>query len=276
MIQATCGWLACVFLAGCVAAPTRIADIAGRARPPTSHHIALAKYFRQLRSVDVRIEGRSYSFLVDTAGGRTLVSPRLAAAMLCTPRGRDVGYRMNGDPVVFQVCPRLRASVAGFDLDLAPVAVFDLSAVLPSELPPLDGVLALDAFRGQILALDWAKNELVVVGTSGDASYPAPVPLRYATGENGGSLTVLVPVSSAGNPAWFLVDSGDIRGTLLGRHLVRDGFVSPAADSTVRLGVGKDAEESMNVIVDDINFDGVLGAHYLVTHTITLDLRGAP
>src|SRR5689334_25368469 len=69
-------------------------------RPRTAVHVALRPYFRGLRTVEVRVAGISRSFLVDTAGGRTLLTPAMAASLGCAPRGRAVGYRMNGDPVV--------------------------------------------------------------------------------------------------------------------------------------------------------------------------------
>jgi len=239
-------------------------------------HIVLQPYFRGLRTVEVRIGGAPYQFLVDTAGGRTLVTPRLAAALGCTPRGRAIGYRMNGDPVEFQACPRLSGSISGYDLKLEPVASFDLASLLPAELPALDGVLALDAFRGQVVTFDWRKNELVVSGASVSRLPPRTVRLRFATGEYGGALSVLMPVAAGQDRLWFLLDSGDIRGTLLGRHVVRDQFLTLAADSTAILGIGDAAPEPLAVIVDDINVDGVLGTDYLQAHVITLDLRAAP
>ena len=253
--------------AGCVATP-----------PPDAPaiHIALQPYFRGLRTVEVSIDGARYTFLVDTAGGRTLVTPRLATALGCTPRGRVVGYRMNGDPVIFQSCPRLRGSMGGYPLKLEPVASFDLAALLPAELPALDGVIALDAFRGQVITIDWRQNELVVSRPGDSRRLQVAAPGRFATGESGGALSVLLPVGVAPERLWFLLDSGDIRGTLLGRHVVRDRPALVAADSTAKLAIGEAAPEPLTVIVDDINVDGVLGTDYLQNHVITLDLRAAP
>ena len=272
------GWLACALLtalAGCTAGHPAPALERGSIRPPSAVHLALRPYFRGLRTVEMRIGDAAFTLLVDTAGGRTLLTPNVAAKLGCMPRGREVGYRMNGDSVAFRTCPDLRASISGMALHLAPFAVFDIAALLPKELPALDGVLALDAFRGQVVTLDWERNEIVVSG-DGDGVPPGAVPLRFATGETGGALSVLLPVQGALDRMWFLLDSGNVRGTLLDRHAVSDEFVTIAADSTVRLTVGNTAAEVLPVIVDDINFDGVLGTHYLQAHAVTLDLRGAP
>ena len=85
-----------------------------------------------------------------------------------------------------------------------------------------------------------------------------------------------MPVAAGKDRLWFLLDSGDIRGTLLVRHVVRDQFLTLTAESTVMLGIGDSAPEPLSVIVDDINVDGVLGTDYLQAHVITLDLRAAP
>lgn len=237
--------------------------------------IPLKTYFRGLRTVAIHTGGNDYTFLVDTAGGRTLISPRLAEQLSCTPRGREVGYRMTGEAVAFQQCPRFTATIAGLPIELTPVAVFDIGALLPRELPSLDGVLALDAFRGKIVGLDWAHDEIVVSTAHGAAARFATLPARIATGENGGALTVLVPVRSKNDTMWFLLDSGNIRGTLLGGHVIRDGFVDATSESKASLTVGGAAPELFDVIVDTINYDGVFGTDYLQTHAVALDLRAA-
>lgn len=251
---------------------------ANPAQPATAISIPLWPYFRGLRTVKMSIGGAEYSFLFDTGGGRTLVAPELAAKLGCKPRGRDVGYRMNGEPVIFQSCDRLRASVSSFTVQVAPVAVFNVNSLLPSELPRIDGVISLDSFRGQVVTLDWARNRLILhsAADAGSALGRHGIPVRFATGENGAALSVLVPVHGEGDQMWFLLDSGDIKGTLIARHLVEDGSIHLDSSSAAQLRVGSRRGESLSLVVDDINYDGVLGAHFLQTHVISLDLRRAP
>jgi hypothetical protein len=249
-----------------------------RAQPESTVSVPMTPYFRGLKSVRVTIDGADYTFLFDTAGGRSLVTPETAKKHGCSPRGRDVGYRMNGEPVVFKNCPRFRASLSSYEIQVAPFAVFDINGLLPSELPRLDGVLALDSFRGQVVTLDWSNNMLIIhsQAESDDAVRTNGVPMRFATGENGAALSVLIPVQGDRDRMWFLLDSGNIKGTLVSRHAIQDGSIQVSTNSIARLRVGDRGAESIQLAADDINYDGVLGAHYLETHTVTFDLRNVP
>ena len=248
-----------------------------QAQPP-SIVIPLKPYFRSLKSAELLLDGRKLTFLVDSAGGRTLISEELARATGCTPFGRDVAYRMSGEPVTFANCDSFAASAAGFTISLRPVAVFDVNKLLPPELPKLDGVLALDAFRNHVVSIDWSHDRLIVhAPQEADGALAANgVPLRVATGENGSGLSVLVPVAGASKPLWFLLDSGNIRGTLVAQSIADQGLLSPTADGSVSIAVGTRPGVKLVPVIDAINVDGVLGTEYLNMQTITLDLRRTP
>lgn len=244
-------------------------------QPAAAIRVPLKNYFRGLKTANVSIEGIEYSFLVDTGGGRTAITPEVAAKLNCQPRGHDVAYRMNGESVIFRNCPHVRAMLGSFELQVAPVAVFDLSSLLPKELPRVDGVLSLDSFRGQSISLDWAGN-LLIVHSAADRTANPDLKLRFATGENGAALTVFVAVRGATVPLWFLLDSGNIRGTLVSRHALEDGSVSMDADSVSYLSVGGRDAVGFKIVPDTINYDGVFGADFLQGRVVTLDLRRAP
>lgn len=234
-------------------------------------------YFRGLRTVRLRVNETDYDFLLDSAGDRTLVTPDVAAALGCQPRGHDVGHRMTGETVVFQHCPRLRATLAAMPIEIDSVAVFDVNALLPAELPRLQGVLALDALRGQIVSLDWAHDQLIIHSRSDGVAALARhgVPQRLATGDTGAGLHALVAVTGGAERLWFLLDSGDIKGTLVARHVPREGLLQLDANSKASLRVGESAPESIRVVPDDINYDGVFGTDFLLSRVVTLDLRRA-
>lgn len=239
--------------------------------------LPLVPYFRELKSTPVTVDGQEFRFLVDTGGGRTAVSPELAARIGCRPDGRDVGYRMTGEAVAFQLCDSLAAAASGHAIRLEPVAVLDVNSLLPPELPRLDGILALDAFRGHAIGIDWKGGELTVrTSPSRPSAEDGAVPLRFATGENGAALTVLLPVQGVGRRLWFLLDSGNIQGTLIGRHVAQEGRVALSADGNAELAVGGRPAVKLPVVVGDINYDGVLGTEYLLTAPVMLDLRSAP
>lgn len=249
-----------------------------RQQRQASFVIPLKTYFRDLKTAELLLGDRKVTFLVDSAGGRTLISEELAHTIGCAPFGRDVAYRMTGEPVVFANCDSLEASAAGFRLSLRPVAVFDVNRLLPPELPHLDGVLALDAFRGAVLSLDWSHDRLIV-HSAGDAVRALAqngVPIRIATGENGAGLAALVPVTGSSHELWFLLDSGNIRGTLVARYVQDQGLLPRATGTSVAIAIGSRTPVNLAPVIDEaINLDGVLGTEYLKLQTITIDLRGA-
>jgi Aspartyl protease len=244
-------------------------------RPLATVAIPLHPYFRELRTVKAVRGADTLTFLFDTGGGETLISPALAARIGCRPYGREVGHRMHGDPVEFQLCDSIGFSLGGWAVRHAPVAVFDVNALLPPALGKLDGVLSLQTFRGQVVTIDWTRAELFV--HSEEDIRPAlrgqGVPARFATGDNGASFTALVPVHGLRGPLWFLLDSGDIAGTLVGPHVFRDSLLVIGSDSTIALRVGDREHGRISISISNINLDGVLGTAYLLRHPVSLDLR---
>jgi len=58
----------------------------------------------RLITVDVEIGGKTLTFLLDTGGGVTIVSPETAALAGCTPFGRATGFRWNGERLDLPRC----------------------------------------------------------------------------------------------------------------------------------------------------------------------------
>ncbi len=129
--------------------------------------------------------------------------------------GRDVGHRMSGEQVEFQRCDSLTIGRDSWQHRLAPVGVYDVNALLPKELPHLDGVLALDAFRGEVVTIDLAENRITVHATAGAANAIAQdgVPVRIGTGETGRMLTAYAPWPRDGTRS----GSSSTAGTCAGR-----------------------------------------------------------
>jgi hypothetical protein len=161
------------------------AGATGAGLPAVPADIPLRPYFRELRTVDV-VSGRdTLVFLLDTGGGHTLVTPEVAVRLGCEPYGRSVGHRMSGERVEFQWCGFLPLVLEGIALHDATVAVFDLGAVLPRELPALDGVLALPSLRGHVVTLDLAGAR-VPAARAGRAGSAAAAGARAAASRRWG------------------------------------------------------------------------------------------
>jgi hypothetical protein len=251
---------------------------ASDASPTMQRVISLHPYFRDLRSVRAVRGSDTLTFLLDTGGGATVISPALAASIGCRPYGRQVGHRMSGEPVAFQACDSISFVLDGWSVRHAPVAVFDVNGLLPPSLPKLDGILSLETFRDQVITIDWPRSRIVVHSTDerGPALARQGLPARFATGDNGGTISALVPVEGRRGPLWFLLDSGDILGTLVDSHVVQESLLTLRADSTADLAVGDRAAERIRVTVVSINLDGVLGTAYLLKGPVSLDLRSVP
>jgi len=257
--------------AGCGASQAPVAAPAG-----TTAVLALQPYFRELKTVRVSAAGRPLTMLLDTGGGATLVTPDVARALGCTPFGRDMGHRMTGEAVEFQRCEALALSAGTWQRRIEPVGVFDINRLLPPELPKLDGVLALDAFEGEVVTLDWAAGTLTAHATA-DAA-PAlkrtGVPVRIATGDSGRFYSALLPVAASRGGLWFLLDSGNIRGTLVARHVARDGRLNIAENGDTALTIGARPSVRLRTEAADLDIDGALGTSWLLLGPVTLDLRG--
>ena len=266
--------LATVSLA--VGCGTPDAPVAAPAR--TTAVLALQPYFRELKTVRVSAAGLPLTMLFDTGGGATLIAPDVASKIGCAPFGRDVGHRMTGEAVEFQRCESLILTSGGWQRRLEPVAVFDIGRLLPPELPRLDGVLALDAFDGDVVTLDWPAGT-VTVHAAADAAAALTrtgVPVRIATGDNGRFYSALLPVAASRGGLWFLLDSGNTRGTLVAQHVTRDGRLNVRENGDAALTIGARPPVSLRIEPADLDIDGALGTAWLQLGPVTLDLRTVP
>jgi hypothetical protein len=253
-------------------------ETAPTGQPAADITIPLESCFRELRTVRAILDRDTLTLLLDTGGGATLLTPVTASRIGCRPYGRDVGHRMSGEPVEFQRCDSVSVALSGWIRRVAPVAVFDLNRLLPPQLPRVDGVLALDAFRGQVVTIDWPARRLIVHarGTSDRALAAEGLPIRAATGESGRMLAAFARVAGSRGDLWFLLDSGNLRGTLVDAHLRRDSLLLPGPDSLVELRIGARAPIRVPAQPGSFILDGVLGTDYLQRGAVALDLRSIP
>ena len=239
--------------------------------------LRLDPYFRDLRTIQVSTRTSTLTMLFDTGGGATVISPQIAARRGCTPFGRDVGHRMTGDSVEFRQCDALEMEVGSWRARVAPVGVFDVNALLPSELPRVDGLIGLDAFRDRVVTIDWPANRISVHSKSdAEAAVRAHgVEVRLATGESGRFLSAFVAVEAARGPLWFLLDSGNMRGALVAPHVLRDARLELGPNKNASLRIGRRPPMVVQVEVTDLDIDGALGTEFLNRGPVTIDLRPA-
>jgi hypothetical protein len=181
---------------------------------------------------------------------------------------------MTGERVEFAQCDAAPLEVGGHVLVRSTVAVWDVMTVLPAEVPPLDGVLALDAFADRPFTLSLAARTLTLESTRSLERRIAGMTRlrsRIATGLSGGDLTVFIR-GALGEPGWFLLDSGNLDSTIVAHHMLppRGGAASGVESAPLSLE-GLPARD-VPVRVRDIVYDGVLAEGYLRQWTWTFRL----
>jgi hypothetical protein len=236
--------------------------------------VPLEPYAGRLVTVSATLRGEKVSLLLDTGGGQTLITPRAAARIGCTPGGRSVGFRMTGERVVFGHCGPMDLQIASRTFAMADIAVWDVMAVLPKDLPPLDGILALDAFVGQPFTLELAARRLTLESARSlerRISGMTRVRARTATGMAGSDLTLFIR-GTLGRTGWFLVDSGNLDRTRVAFHMVTPTAAEASQIDSVTLTLEGLPARAVPVSVSDLIYDGVLSEDFLRRWTWTCRL----
>ncbi len=182
-----------------VAAPA-LAEPVRPAPPSKPVIIPLEPYLGVLWSFQGEVDGKPRRFLLDTAGGITVISQPFADAIGCKPWGRVTGFRMRGDRVDLPRCDDVGLKAAGLPLTAPTAGVIDFSTLLPKDAPPLDGSVALDAFAGRAVTLDLAGRRLIVEtpdSLKARARDGVEVPVRFSRDATGLALTPFVAAPTA-------------------------------------------------------------------------------
>jgi len=256
-----------MFASAVVAACTGFADTSDSGVAPVQ--VALNPYVGRLVTVDVLIEGDTARLIFDTGGGETIISPELARRIGCNPTGRSVGFRMSGERVDFQLCYAVAIAIGGLTFEHEELGVWDINAVLPEGVPPVDGVLSLKTFSAQPLTLDLGSGMLTLETA---ASYRdrirdmARLNSRLATGPDGDELTVFVR-GEVDAPEWFLLDNGNLDVVQVAPHLGGSANVWEHV-----LHVDGMPPVATSFRTRDIIYDGVLSEAFMREWLFSFDL----
>ena len=109
--------------------------------------VHLNTYFRNLKTVNIFIQGEKYNFLFDSGGGQTFISPEIAKLLNKKIYGNSTGFRMNGEIIKYQKADSVYLSLDSTELFHKTIGVWDIMSVLPKELPKIDGVISLKSFQ---------------------------------------------------------------------------------------------------------------------------------
>ncbi|WP_298810414.1 aspartyl protease family protein [uncultured Sphingomonas sp.] len=236
-------------------------------------HLPLESY-RKGVAARVEVAGRQRLFQLDTAGGITVISPSLAKELNCQPWGAITGFHMTGTKITTPRCDNVEIHWQNQTLR-SPVATV-LAVGSPDS--PIDGLLALDAFAGRTVTIDFARRELTL-GTADSATRrkvgAIEVPAHLAREIGGLALSVFVEAPTARGPARLELDSGN-GGTLLVARPLLKSFnlkeVTGEGPQEGRFKVAEGVEAAGLIFSPDIVIDGNLGMPFLKHWIVTMDL----
>lgn len=256
------------------AAPALAARPAQADRPVV---IPLEPYLGVLWSFEGRVNGREGRFLLDTAGGLTVVTPEGAKAAGCKPWGRLTGFRMRGDRLDLPRCDAVAVEVEGATLKVPTAGLFDIGKLLPAGAPPLAGSVALDAFAGRAVTLDLARRQLVIETPATLAERirsASAAPVRFSREVGGLALTPLVAVDTPEGEAWMELDSGSDAAVIVDRPVAGPLGLNPQSKAAQPLTakIAGDVALAGPALVEDLILDGNIGLPVLSRWTVTLDL----
>jgi hypothetical protein len=243
--------------------------------------IPLAPYVGQLRTIEVEISGHVGRMIFDTGAGVSSITPEFAVRIGCKPHGAITAFRITGERVTFGRCPAAMARI-GRLRTTQEFGVFDLGAVLPKDLPKVDGVIGLDVFRDRTISI---LPGLAGIRLETQASLAritralASAPLRLSREAGGAGLTVFAPASSREGDQWLLLDSGNLAGLRL-HPLAYAALADPpaayaegATPEVVTVCVtGARCTTLRPEVRADLIYDGALSAAFISSQAPTLDL----
>lgn len=202
--------------------------------------IVLKTYFGNLKKVDLTINGKPFSFLFDTGGGETFISPEVADFLNKPVYGNSTGFRMTGEVINYRKCDSVLLKINSTKLFHASIGVWDISKVLPKELPKIDGVLSLKSFHDKIVTLNFPNNEILIetpVSCQNKIKKMTLLNSRFANGQDGNELIIFLGISKLGHLYWFLFDSGNLDNLLLSHSTALEwGLQSDTATQRSEIG----------------------------------------
>ncbi len=264
-------------MTACVLAALASSPVAAQSR--AGPEIPLSDYLGILHTVKATVAGQTGTFLFDTGGGVSVVTPEFAERIGCTPWGNVSGFRLSGERLDGPRCDDVVFDLGnGVSLTSPAAGVFDLKAMLPPE-GPVDGILSLDAFADQPFTLDIAAGRIVLETPDSLAERidgAVEVPVHFARQAGGYSLTVLALVETDAGDLWMQLDSGGVPPLLLAPHAAAAMGVPETGGSAQPLNLGAGARRASVDVVPTVRpnmiIDGNIGEPTMARMVLTFDL----
>lgn len=233
--------------------------------------------YRKTVALRAEVNGQPGLFTFDTAGGITLLSPAFAKKIGCVPWGRLSGHRMMGDRLDMPRCDDVPLRLGDQTYRLPVAGVLDIAALIAKDAAPLEGSIALDAFAGKTITIDFPAMRLIVESADSlreriGATQPLPVSLSREL--QGRALAASLGVAARRGMLWMELDSGNGGTILVSKTYAGDFGLDPEVKGpqTADFAVSKTLRAQGNAFTPDMILDGNLGMPFLKDKVITLDL----
>jgi len=177
----------------------------------------------------VEIEGETYTFLFDTGAG-TVISPKLKEKLNIKATGSNYGFDFYGNSSIVSKTTLSELKLASLANQNLEVSIITLPENFISCGIELDGVLGLEFFKGKVVKIDLANNELTVAS---DISYlkedfGRPLEITFFSGNKRPYIPITYSDSSETVIALF--DTGAINDLL---RMGKNSFLKMIEDSTI-------------------------------------------
>jgi len=241
--------------------------------------IALTPYVGKLKKLNVWIGTKQYTFLFDTGGGETFISPEVAKALNKETYSKNVGIRMTGEVIYYRKCDSVTIDFGTVKVLHTTLGVWDVMNILPKELPKVDGVISLKSFHGKIFTLDLNNNRIIIETAkshSNKIKYMTLLNSRIATGPDGNELSVFLSIWHNQHKYWFLFDSGNIGKFIFSPQTASEwglesdtNKVNKEYDTAILLGA---RQHQVNVTTANIMYAGVTNYDFIAKNVYAIDL----
>jgi predicted aspartyl protease len=205
-------------------------------------------------TVPVMINGKGpFDFVIDTGADRTVISQELATRLGLPESGTAQLHSLGGSRKVSMV-----------DIDSVKVSTNVIRKVRAAALPArnlgADGLLGIDALKGQRIVIDFAAKTMKVV-PSAEPEEPAPenTSLIIVTARSRLGQLVMVDADANGKKIWVVVDTGaqnSIANSRL-RSLLTKGARGAEVKSIEMLDVLGNRTPADYVVVSKLRIGGV-------------------
>lgn len=229
----------------------------------------------RLRTIEVEVNGVTSTFLFDTGGGITTITPAFAERIGCKPWGRTTGHRMFGDRLDMQRCDGAAITAGGLDLGRTTLAVFDPTPLLAPGTAVPEGTLALDVFADKVITLDVAGNRLIVEDEStlprrieGATELPVIVTREVLAAD------VYVGWDAPEGRLWFILDSGAGGVLLISKDHAALLGLDPAAEGPqpLRFDLAPGVPVEGPAVTPEMMLYGNLGMPFMKDYVLTIDM----